>query len=173
MNIVITGSQGLSNSLGKLLAENHNVFYAGRNNGYDIVNVAQWAEKFYNYDVCINCAYYKWSQCDVLEQFYNMWKDDSGKQIINIGSSIVDYSRLESAKEHEYLDYKIHKQALQLTFHKLVKLANCDIKLINPGAIESDRIKHINTNKMNVVFLAERILTIMQEPAYRKVDLWL
>lgn len=173
MNILITGTRGLSGALKDQLSKNHNVFCAGRSNGYDITNVAKWAHEFYNYDVCVNCAYSKWSQIDVLENFYKEWTTDPSKQIINIGSSIADYTRLEPAKEHEYLDYKIHKQALQLTFHKLVKLSRCDIKLINPGAIESDRIKHIDAAKMDVNFLADQIIKIMQEPTYKKVDLWL
>jgi dTDP-4-dehydrorhamnose reductase len=174
MNILITGTSGLANALSQELNKSNTVTCVSRSTGHDIKNILKWAPDFYHYDVCINCAYDQWSQVDVLEQFYYAWRSDAGKQIINIGSSIVDYTRIEQDKEHEYMVYKIHKQALQSAFYKLVKLAKCDIKLINPGAIDTTMIKHLNfAKKMTSAFVAKKIVSVMKEPTFKKVDLWL
>jgi hypothetical protein len=174
MNILITGQTGLSEALRQALENDHNVTCVSKSTGHDITRVLDWATDYYHYNVLINCAYDQWSQVTVLEQFYYAWRDDPSKQIINIGSSIVDYTRIETEKEHEYMDYRIHKQALQAAFHRLVKLAKCDIKLVNPGAIDTARIQHLTFNqKMTPRFVAEKIIAIMQEPSFRKVDLWL
>jgi short-subunit dehydrogenase len=174
MNIVITGSRGLAKELHNQLCQEHTVICVDRSTGHDIINVEAWAKEFYHYDVCINSAYSKWSQVDVLEQFYCMWKDFPKRQIVNIGSSVSDYSRVETPKEHEYMEYRLHKQALQSAFSKLVKQTQCDIKLINPGAINTDMIKHLNIdNKMSVTVAAKQIIKIMQDTMIKRVDLWL
>lgn len=174
MNILITGQTGLSGALKQALSKDHTVTCVSRSTGHDIAHILDWATDYYHYDVLINCAYAQWSQVAVLEQFYYAWRDDASKQIINIGSSIVDYTRIETEKEHEYMAYRIHKQALQETFYKLVKLAQCDIKLVNPGAIDTAMIQHLDFDKkMAPEFVAEKIIAIMQEPSFRKVDLWL
>jgi hypothetical protein len=174
MNILITGTKGLATALRNELEKSHQVTCVSKTTGYDIKNVATWGDHFYHYDVCINCAYDRWYQTDVLEQFYYAWKDDSSKQIVNIGSSIVDYTRFDREKEYEYIDYKVHKQALQSVFYKLVKLSKCDIKLINPGPIDTDMIRQYHyDNKMSPDQVAEKIISIMKDPMIRKVDLWL
>jgi hypothetical protein len=173
MNILITGTVGLALALQKQLQAHHVVTCVSRSTGHDIKNILEWAPSFYHYDVCINCAYDQWSQVAVLEQFFYAWKDNTDKQIVNIGSSVVDYARIEHDQEHKYLDYRVHKQALQSAFHKLVKLSKCDIKLINPGAIDTSMIQHLNFSyKMDPLFVAGKIIAIMQEPAFKKVDLW-
>jgi short-subunit dehydrogenase len=175
MNILITGTSGLAEALKQELGKHDNtVTCVSRSTGHDIKNILEWAPGFYHYDVCINSAYDQWSQVNVLEQFFYAWRNNSSKQIINIGSSIVDYARIERDKEHEYMAYKNHKQALQSTFYKLVKLAECDIKLVNPGAIDTAMIQHLNfADKMTPTFVAEKIAAIMKEPTFKKVDLWL
>jgi len=174
MNILITGSSGLASALEQELKRSNLVTCVSRSTGHNIKNVLDWAPNFYHYDVCINCAYDQWAQVDVLEQFFYAWKDDPTKQIINLGSSIVDYTRIEREKDYEYMAYKNHKQALQSAFCKLVKLACCDIKLINPGAIDTNMIQHLNfANKMSTEFVAKKITAIMKEPTFKKVDLWL
>lgn len=173
MNILITGRTGLSAALETILSKDHTVVCVSKSTGHDIQKLSSWMAEYYHYDVCINCAYDQWAQVAVLEQFYCAWRDDDAKQIINIGSSIVDYARIEPSKEHEYIDYRVHKQALQSVFYKLVKLAKCDIKLINPGAMDTARIKHLEYDqKMSPEFVAEKIVYIMKETSFRKVDLW-
>jgi hypothetical protein len=174
MNILITGSTGLAQALAQDLDLAHSVTQVSRTTGHNIQNVKSWGPNFYHYDVCINCAYDQWFQVDVLEQFYYAWCKDSTKQIINIGSSIIDYTRIEKEKEFEYINYRVHKQALQSAFYKLVRLAQCDIKLINPGAIDTKMIEHLTVaNKMSAKFVAKKITNVMQDPCIKKVDLWL
>jgi hypothetical protein len=56
----------------------------------------------------------------------------------------------------------------------LVKLSHCDIKLINPGAIDTKMIEYLNvSNKMTAEFVAKKITNVMQDPCIKKVDLWL
>ena len=173
MNILITGTTGLAQALKQELAKDNTVTCVSRSTGHDIKDVLTWAPNFYHYDVCINSAYDQWAQVGVLEQFYYAWQTDASKQIVNIGSSIVDYTRIEREKEYEYMAYKIHKQALQAAFYKLVKLAQCDIKLINPGAIDTAMIQHLDfADKMTPTFAAEKIVAVMKEPSFKKVDLW-
>ena len=174
MNILITGTTGLARALATELELTHSVKQVSRRTGHNIQHVKDWGPNFYYYDVCINCAYDQWFQVDVLEQFYYAWCNDSTKQIINIGSSIIDYTRIEKEKDYEYINYRVHKQALQSAFYKLVKLSHCDIKLINPGAIDTKMIEYLNvSNKMTAEFVAKKITNVMQDPCIKKVDLWL
>jgi hypothetical protein len=174
MNILITGTTGLAQALAQNLDLTHAVTQVSRRTGHSIQDVKSWGPNFYHYDVCINCAYDQWFQVDVLEQFYYAWCNDPTKQIINIGGSMVDYGRIEKEKEYEYLAYRVHKQALQSVFFKLVRLSQCDIKLISPGAIDTKMIEHLNfQGKMSADFVAKKIIGIMQDPCLKKVDLWL
>lgn len=173
MNILITGNRGLAKELQiVLLHEGHLVTCVSKSTGHDIANVKGWAPQYYHYDVCINCAYSTWHQIDVLEQFYYAWKDDPEKQIINIGSKIADYARIETEIDYQYMDYRLHKQALQSAYNRLINTAQCDIKLINPGAIDTDMIAHLSCHKMTPQWVAQQIVDIMKQPAIRRVDLW-
>jgi NAD(P)-dependent dehydrogenase (short-subunit alcohol dehydrogenase family) len=173
MNILITGNQGLAKALGELLSAEHSVTYVSRSTGHDITNIQQWAPNFYHYDMCVNSAYHSWNQVEVLEQFFWAWHQDSSKHIVNIGSTISDYARTETDKEHEYMNYRVHKQALQLAFGKLVKQAQCSIKLINPGAMDTNMLKHLDfPNKMQPEFVAQKIISVLFDSCIKRIDLW-
>jgi len=174
MNILITGNQGLAKSLGNFLSSKYSVTYASRSTGHNIQDIAQWAPQFYHYDMFVNSAYDRWCQTDALEQFYWAWYQDPSKHIINIGSTVSDYARYEKEKEYEYMAYRVHKQSLQATFAKLVKQAKCDIKLINPGAIDTQMLKHLAfENKMSSDFVAQKIVSVMFDPCIKRLDLWI
>jgi NAD(P)-dependent dehydrogenase (short-subunit alcohol dehydrogenase family) len=173
MNILITGNQGLALALQlELIAQGHAVTCVSRRTGHDIKDVKSWGPQYYHYDVCINCAYSTWHQIDVLEQFYYAWRDHADKQIINIGSKIADYVRIETEIDYQYMDYRLHKQALQSAFNRLINTAQCDIKLINPGAVDTDMIRHLSCKKMTPEWTAKQIVDIMKQPAVKRVDLW-
>lgn len=173
MNILITGDRGLAKSLENLLRIDHTVTCVSRATGYDIANIKNWGPSFYHYDMCINSAYSSWNQVEVLEQFFWAWHTDSSKHIVNIGSTISDYARTENNKEHEYMAYRVHKQSLQLAFAKLTKQAKCDIKLINPGAMDTNMLKDLNfPNKMDPDFVAKKITTILFDSCIKRIDLW-
>jgi hypothetical protein len=173
MNILITGNQGLAKALENFLSVDHTVTCVSRSTGHDITNIKNWGPNFYHYDMCINSAYNGWSQVEVLEQFFWAWHNDSSKHIVNIGSTISDYARTETNKEHEYMSYRIHKQALQLAFSKLVKQATCDIKLINPGAMDTNMLKDLDfPNKMHPEFVAQKIISVLFDPCIKRLDIW-
>jgi hypothetical protein len=172
MNILITGQQGLSQHLGEQLAQHHDVMLVSRSTGHDIAKFDFWGPAFYHYDCVINCAYDSIHQVKVLEQLYWAWKDDSAKQIINIGSIISSYPRSAKELEWEYMDYRVYKQALELAFARLSRSAQCDIKLINPGAIAGLRTAELSSVKMNPADVAQRIINVMQDPMIKRIDFW-
>jgi hypothetical protein len=51
--------------------------------------------------------------------------------------------------------------------------ARCDIKIINPGPIDTDMIAHHQCVKYNPAVLANKIKTIVSDPDVKRVDLWL
>jgi NAD(P)-dependent dehydrogenase (short-subunit alcohol dehydrogenase family) len=171
MKILITGERGLAAALVNTWHRHHVVSTNQQN--YNIQDVKVWASDFANFDICINCAYDSWHQITVLEQFYSLWQNDSKKIIVNIGSNSASYSRTELDKEHEYSPYRLHKQALELCFNKLVKNAKCNIKLINPGPIDTDMVSHLQCIKMSPAHIADRIAWLIDQPDIKRLDLWL
>jgi len=172
MNILITGTQGLSLHLQQQLSQQHQVLAVSRSTGHNIADFEIWAPKFYHYDCVINCAYDSIHQVKVLEQLYWAWKDDATKQIINIGSIISSYPRSSRELEWEYMDYRVYKQALELAFARLSRSAVCDIKLINPGAMTGPRAADVSTAKMDPADVAGRVIKIMQDPVIKRIDFW-
>lgn len=169
MNIFITGTRGVAKSLKELLCNEHSVVCVGR----DITTKPNWDQPFHDYDIFINCAHDEWMQVELLELFHSIWAHDPNKKIINIGSSITDYSRADKERDYEHLSYRVRKQALQLTFARLVKTSLCDIKLINPGPIDTTLVKHPpNIELMSPLFIASRIVEYMNHPYIKRVDLW-
>lgn len=172
MKVVITGTTGLANALYKALSPDNEVVCISRSTGQDIKLASEWCRTFADFGCCINCAYDDQGQLTVLESFYHMWQDDSSKTIINIGSKVASYARTETDKDHLYFRYRVNKQALQLAFESMCNTARCDIKLINPGPIDTEMTSHLNVNKLNTDTLAQQIVDIMNYPHIKRVDLW-
>jgi len=170
MKILITGTKGLATALGNVYAD-HSVTTVSRSSGFDIKNVNAWGTEFLDYDCVFNCAYDGFAQINVLEFFYNHWKNDSNKKIITVGSRIVTYKRSES--ESGYWSYRLHKQALQQAHDAMLLTAKCDMKIIHPGPIDTDMVKHITCVKMSPVDLARTIKDIVMSDTIKRVDLWL
>lgn len=173
MNIVITGTKELAFELSKALAKlNNHIRLVGRSNDHDINDVKNWVSEFKDYDWVINCAYDNFAQVTVLEEFAKMWDNNPNKKIINIGSIVTNYTRSEKEKDSEYFPYRLHKQALQLAFDKLVKEHKCDIKLINPGPFESIMTNHLTVPMFNKDEITKHIIEISATPYLKRVDLW-
>jgi hypothetical protein len=51
--------------------------------------------------------------------------------------------------------------------------ARCDIKIINPGPIDTDMIAQHQCVKYNPDVLANKIKAIVSDPDVKRVDLWL
>lgn len=173
MKILITGTRGLAQGLREVLEPEHTVTCVSRSTGYDILEVEYWGQDFLEYDMVINNAYDGAGQLKVLEYFYYHWQSDRTKHIINIGSRASYYPRSEQHLDSEYWPYRLHKQTLEKAWEKMV-LSKCNIKLINPGPLDTDLIKDITgISKMPVQQAAEHITRLIVDPVIRRVDLWL
>jgi len=170
MKILITGTKGLARALGDVYSD-QKVMLVSRSGGHDIANIDHWGEEFLDYDCVFNNAYDGFAQVTVLEFFYNHWKHDYNKKIVTIGSRAITYKRIEA--ESGYWAYRVHKQALQQAHDAMLLDAKCDMKIINPGPIDTDLIKHLNTVKMSPDVVAHKIRDIVSDPALKRVDLWL
>jgi NAD(P)-dependent dehydrogenase (short-subunit alcohol dehydrogenase family) len=170
MNILITGTRGLAAALGNAYID-HSVTLVSRSNGYDIHDIQRWGPEFLDQDCVFNCAYDGFAQLAVLEFFHQHWKNQSHKQIINIGSRSITYRRLDS--DSGYWPYRQHKQALQSAVDAMLLDSYCDIKIINPGPIDTDMIAHQQCQKFDTTVLANKIKSIVSDPTIKRVDLWL
>lgn len=169
MKILITGQSGLAQALSNAHSQDH-VTCVSRSNGHDIALIKTWGFKFLDYDLVYNCAYSGMHQLTVLEFFYEHWKNNASKVIVNIGSRVTSQPRTENKKD--YWPYRIHKQTLQHAHESMLPDAQCDIKLINPGPIDTDMIRHLSIPKFDPVSLAQRIKTLVADPTIKRVDLW-
>jgi hypothetical protein len=170
MKILITGTRGLAHALGDAYID-QSVTLVSRSGGFDIADIGRWGEEFLDYDCVFNNAYDGFSQVGVLTFFYNHWKNDPSKKIISIGSRAITHKRTDA--ESGYWAYRLHKQALQQAHDSMLLDAKCDIKIINPGPIDTDMIKHLNTIKIDPTTLALKIKNIVSDPTVKRVDLWL
>jgi len=117
-----------------------------------------------------NCAYDGFAQVSVLEFFYHHWKNNPAKQIINIGSRAIMFKRLDA--DLGYWAYRQHKLTLQQTVDAMLLDARCDIKIVNPGPIDTEMISHHQCIKYDPEVLATRIKDIVSTPDIKRVDLW-
>jgi len=169
MKILITGTRGLAYELSKAYI-NHEVTLVSRSTGVDVNNIDHWGHEFLEYDRVFNCAYDKFAQVNVLEFFYNHWKHDVNKQIVSIGSRTITFRRSEN--ESGYWAYRLHKQALQQAHDSMLLDAKCDMKIINPGPVDTDMIRHLNCVKLDTPALANTIKNIAADATIKRVDLW-
>ena len=170
MNILITGTKGLAHALGNAYID-HEVTSVSRSGGYDINNIDIWGSEFLDRVCIINCAYDKFAQVKVLEFFFKHWGNNPAKKIINIGSRAIIYRRLDN--DSGYWDYRLHKQALQQAHDAMLLTAKCDLKIINPGPIDTPMIAHHQCLKYNPDELAVKIKTVIEDPTIKRLDLWL
>lgn len=171
MNILITGTGDLSKGIAETLSK-FNTELISRKTGNDINFIDSWGDNYLHFDAVINLAYNGWGQVKILEFFYSAWKNNSTKKIINVGSKVSSYGRSESELENIYWDYRLHKQGLQAAFEKMVNTSKCDIKLINPGPVETKMTEHLNIEKISKKQFAEQLKEIMFNPNLKRVDLW-
>ena len=171
MKILITGQRGLAHKLGNVYAPGHSVNMISKSSGFDINNVNAWGHKFLDYDCVFNCAYDGFGQIKVLEFFYQHWQHNSTKSIITIGSRAINFQRTEGEKG--YWPYRLHKQALQQAHDSMLPFAECDMKIINPGPIDTDMMQHVDCKKFDAEILANKIQQIASDPNIKRVDLWL
>lgn len=169
MKILVTGSQGLAKSLAEVYSD-HNVTLVSKSTGHDINKVHKWGKDFIDSDIVFNCAYDDYGQVKVLEFFFDHWKTLPNKQIISIGSRAITHKRIENTDE--YWPYRIHKLALQNAHDSMLLGSVCDLKIINPGPIDTQMIAHLQCKKMPPMALAMRIKILAADPSIKRIDLW-
>lgn len=172
MKILITGTKGLAQEL-SLVYSDHDVTTVSLSTGHDILKIDQWGLDFLDFDLVYNCAYSGIGQQLVLEYFYNHWQLYSEKSIVTIGSKIITQPRSETSMSSHYWPYRINKQTLQIMHDQMWPTARCDLKIINPGAFDSQMVAHLDVAKLNLRELAIRIQKIAEDPVIKRVDLWL
>ena len=172
MKILITGTKGLAQELACVYV-GHDVVSVSLSTGHDILKIDNWGVDFLDYDLVFNCAYSGIGQQLVLDYFYHHWQYDSNKSIITIGSKVITQPRLDIELINNYWPYRIHKQTLQAMHDNMWPTAQCDLKIVNPGAFDSDMVSHLDVPKMSLYDLATRIKKIANDPILKRVDLWL
>ena len=170
MKILITGTKGLAQELA-FVYSNYTVTTVSQSTGHDILKIDQWGVDFLDYDLVFNCAYSGIGQQLVLEYFYHHWKSDSTKSIVTIGSKIITQPRADGSTG--YWPYRTHKLSLQSMYDHMWPTAQCDLKIINPGAFDSAMVAHLDVLKLNLYELAIRIKKYVEDPVVKRVDLWL
>jgi hypothetical protein len=172
MKILITGTAGLAHALAQAHC-NDQVTAVSRQTGHNINQVQAWGQEFLDYDRVYNCAYDGIGQQLVLEFFYQYWKNLQPKSIVTIGSKAITQPRIKLDQDHQYWPYRAHKQTLQLMHDQMWPTAKCDLKIINPGAIDTHMVQAHNIPKMAPELLAEKIKNFCQDPINKRLDLWL
>ena len=172
MKILITGRKGLAMALANAYSL-HDTVNVSRSTGHNINNIDHWGSSFLDFDMVFNCAYDGRGQESVLEYFFNHWKDCTDKTIVTIGSKIINQPRLELDIDHRYWPYRQHKQSLQKMHDNMLASARCNMKIINPGPIDTNMILHLSVPKMSPEHLANKIYNFVDNPDLKRVDLWL
>jgi len=172
MIIAITGH---TRGIGKAIADNlkgNTIIGLSRSVGYEISDTQRILEAGKDADIFINNAYDGFYQRDLLEAFYNEWKD-TNKTIISIGSIVTDYPRLERELDSQPWPYRDHKTALRDTFRKLVKQPHrCRLALVVPGATDTEMIKHLDVPKMNPVEVARAVRYVMYNSFVKELTVY-
>ena len=174
MKIAITGhTQGLGLALSNLFNElDHKVIGLSRSNGYDINNTDKIISIVKDCDVFINNAYDNTNQTKLLDHLFHHWLH-TRKIIINIGSTVTLYPRIEQDRDNEPWPYREHKQDLEKTFRHLSKLPHtCQLHLISPGAMDTKMISHLDCIKMSTKDVATIICQTMHNPLIKELVLY-
>jgi len=171
MKILVTGTRGLAAGLQQSL-QHHSIVCVSKTTGHNILDVDRWAADFIDMDVVVNCAYDGLGQVKVLEYFYNQWKTDASKIIVNIGSKCIVQPRIELEKDWQYWPYRLHKQFLQTMHDNMSKDCECNLKIINLGAIDTDMTSHLLTSKLAVSHASDMTKFLIENPELKRIDLW-
>ncbi len=176
MKIAITGhSRGIGKELYDIFDADHQVEGFSRSNGYDIALQHQLISRSIKHnDVFINNAWAGYSQIDLLNNVFDMWKDDETKTIVNISSlskypglsgNTTGYSASKAALSH---------QAFLLMFKTDRK---CRMINVNPGYVKTDMTKkvHGTASMLTAKECADAIAWAINQPQHIEIgelSLW-
>jgi len=171
MKIAITGhTKGIGKALYDNLSQQHEVEGYSRSNGFDISNnidmIVRASKKS---DVFINNAFHAMAQMILLNKFWNLWKYDDTKTIVNI-SSLSKYPGL-SGNENGYSAMKaaLSHQAFLLMFSD--KERKCRMINVNPGYVDTEMTAHVdrNINMLTPEECAEPIAYAINQPQHVEI----
>ena len=130
MKIAITGSSGLAAKISNVLNKT-NFETGGKLFSIESVRIEDNLDPEM-YDVFINLAHVDFVQVDLLYKFYEAWKDDNEKYILNISS------RASKSNISKGYIYAAQKAALNHLSDNLVYNSNkqCRITTLNLGLLE-------------------------------------
>lgn len=141
--IGITGhTQGIGEALTKLYTEaGHEVLGFSRTNRYDIMT-EEGRDKIIAHhtdcDIFINNAFADQHQITLFHAFYNHWRYDNTKTIVNINSR-AKYGPI-AGREYSMVKKMLHKEWVKiLEDHGDRK---CRIININPGYVDTQMVRH-------------------------------
>jgi len=120
--------------------------------------------------VFINNAYNAMYQSVLLEKLYVHWKDTENT-IINIGSYITDYPRLEKELDDKPWNYRDDKKHLLKTFRRIVQEeTSCMIHMISPGPVNTPMIAHLPIkDKLHTEQVARIVKHTIDNPYLKEV----
>lgn len=174
MKIAITGhTQGIGLAIYNSLINTNSVIGLSTSTGFNINNVEQIIDNVKDCDCFINNAYCDQQQEKILSELYKLWKGQQ-KIIINIGSAVTDYPRLEKDKDSEPWPYRDNKISLVKTFRKLSYEGNDlpRLVLIQPGATDTDLIKHINCVKLSADKVADAVNIALKNSFIKEITVY-
>lgn len=156
MKIALTGHTA---GLGKYIFDNISCSGFSRSNGYDITLCFDTlVNEVKNYDVLINNANVDNFQYLLCKNIWEIWKDDSTKKIINIGSR---------AKSFIKSDYGLNKKMLSNFTTYANFNGNCKVTCIDPGYINDEDLSYAEV--FEIIKLAiEKNYTIENIVFFRK-----
>lgn len=169
--VLITGTGGLCAALARAYSDCE-VYCSSRSRQENLEHIDTWGHQHLDCDMVFNCAHSNFGQITVLKYFSDHWKNDSTKTIVNIGSIVADYPRSEVSKERDFFEYRYSKQSLQKAFSDIAKTYSCDLRLINPGPIDTDMTRHIHCAKIDPMQCAITIRKTIEETNFKRIDFW-
>ena len=187
MKIAITGhSKGIGKACYDLLSKDHDVIGFSRTNGFNIKDPKKIISASIGCDVFINNAYRMNTddQLNLFNLFFEQWKDNPYKIIINIGSKSKYYpynpnmpeltTNFRSSKG--YNDTK-SELANEIYNKQLFTDKKCRITNINPGYTKTELVARL-VNEVNMLSpedVANTVKWIIEQPKHVEigdVGLW-
>lgn len=164
MKIAITGhTSGLGKELFEQLSIDNDVIGFSRSTGYNIAkNKNLIVKESLGCDVFINNAYEMYGQLALFEEMYTTWKNDERKTIINI----ISLSKYPQILDQAQTRYALSKQALSKATLDAVfdDKRYCRVIAVNPGWIDTPRVKQVTHNKLTTKECAELIIPLLSLP---------
>lgn len=181
MKIAITGhSKGIGKACFDMLSKEHDVIGFSRSNGFNIKEPENIITASVGCDIFINNAYRfnTDDQLHLFNVFFNQWKDDPYKTIINIGSKSKYYpynpnmpqltTNFRSSKN--YNDAKTNL-ANEIYEKQLFTSKKCKVTNINPGYTNTDLTARL-VDKVNMLTpedVANTVKWIIDQPKHVEI----